>query len=294
MQAIRSLARDHDSPSTVDIRYPVCDSAVTRRGTDAQKYTRWCDRYRTECVPDLRSPALLEHWRRHKGDAVMITSLDHPLVTALEEAAHGRFPEPDGAAVVGGPIPGPCDSVAFFADHIVVAADVSESWVQEQFDRYQSNRSPEDPATGLAVFLGAFSAKLGNPAISANLLTVSPYRADYLHGTLEPGGEADPGWAAYHTEVRCHRYVGAANSGVIAIGRGPGQRWDVHLRIDESDRSGGGAAQELLTAAKTIVPDRGLLFGSAPLHDPRLLRIGMSSGFRAVCTEVLFLTRPTA
>jgi hypothetical protein len=194
--------------------------------------------------------------------------------------------------VVGGPVPGPCDSVALFADHVVVAADVSESWVLEHFAPQQLSRPPEDSSTGFAVFLAALAERLGNPPISASLLTVSPYRAEYLHGTLEPGGEADPKWAAYHTEVQCHRYRGAATSGVIAIGRGPGGRWDVHLRIDESDGSGSGAAHELLTAAKTVVPDRGLLFGSAPLHDPRLLRIGMSSGFRPVCTEVLFLTRP--
>jgi hypothetical protein len=115
---------------------------------------------------------------------------------------------------------------------------------------------------------------------------------EYLHGRLEAGGEPDPDWAAYHTEVQCHRYRGAGTSGVIAIGRGPGNRWDVHLRVDESGGAGGKAAQELLIAAKTIVPDRGLLFGSAPLHDPRLLRIGLSAGFRPVCTEVLFLTRP--
>jgi hypothetical protein len=222
----------------------------------------------------------------------MTTALDHPLATALYEAAHGRFPKPDRRAVAAGPVAGPCDSVAFFADHVVVAADVSDSWVSEHFDG-QMHRA-EDPSSGFAAFLGALAERLGNPPISANLLTASPYRMEYLHGTLEPGGEADPGWAAYHTEVQCRHYRGAGTSGVIAIGRGPGHRWDVHLRIEESAGGGSGAAQELLTAAKTIVPNRGLLFGSAPLHDPRLLRIGLSAGFRPVCTEVLFLTRPRA
>lgn len=219
----------------------------------------------------------------------MSVALDHPLTRTLLDAAHGEFPPPDGVATSVGVLPGPCDAVAFFAQHVMVAADVGQDWVDEHLAGRIGVEST-DPSGGLGGFLGALHQKLGGPPLYASLLTSAPHRPGYLHGKVEPGDEPEPGWAAYRTDVQCYRYRGLGASGAFAIGRGPGDRWDVHIRVDEG--SGGRVGRELLSAAKTVIPERGTLFGSAPLHDARVLRTLLASGFQPICTEVLLLTRP--
>jgi hypothetical protein len=219
----------------------------------------------------------------------MSVVLDHPLARTLDEAAHGDFPAADGVVASVGALPGPCDAVAFFADHVLVAAAVEQDWVDGHLAERPAVGST-DPSGGLGLFLAALSERLGRPPMYASLLTSAPHRSGYLHGRVEPGGEPEPGWAAYRTDVRCYRYRGLGASGAFAIGRGPGDRWDVHIRVDEG--SGGRVGRELLSAAKTVIPERGMLFGSAPLHDARVLRTLLASGFQPICTEVLLLTRP--
>jgi hypothetical protein len=221
----------------------------------------------------------------------MTTAFDHPLARALRDAAHGRFPPTDGKAEVGPAPPGPCDSVAFFSDHLVVAADVDQDWVREQYERLL-NRPPHDPTGGLSGFFSAFSERLGNPPTMAVLLSVAPYRPAFLPGKIEPGGEVDAEWTAYRHDIRTFQYSSAAVEGTIAIGRGPAERWEVQLLIRRAEERGGNAARQMLTAAKTLVPDCGLLFGPTPLHDLQVLRRGLRAEFLPICTEMFFLTRP--
>jgi len=219
----------------------------------------------------------------------MTTALDHPFTKTVYDAGLGHFPPADRGAEVGPALPGPCDAVCFFAEHVVLAADVSQDWVRGQLTDLGGDE--RDPATGLGRFIGALAAQLGHPPVSASLLSVAPYQAAFLHGKIEPGGQADVAWAAYREDVRAYRYTGVGGvEGTFALGRGPGGRWDVFLRVDEQ-AGGGRASRELLTAARTIVPEHTLLFASAPLHHIRVLRAVLGSGFRPLCTEVLLLTR---
>jgi hypothetical protein len=222
----------------------------------------------------------------------MTTTLENRLGKALREAGLGRFPEPDGRAEFLPPLPGPCDAVTFFVRHLIVAADVPEEWAFDQLARSMANRPFTDTYSGLNLFVDAMIERLGNPSQYASILTVAAYRPAYGRGKIEKGGEADPGWAAYRTQVQSYRYRSQGTLATFAIGRGPGDRWDVYLRVDEHTESSSQASREVLIAAKTLVPDRGLLFGSAPLHNPRILRTLLSSGFLPICTEVLLLTRP--
>ena len=222
----------------------------------------------------------------------MTTAIDHPFSRILRDAADGTFPPVERRAEVVGALPGPCDAVAFLPGNVVVAADVDEGWLAEAL-AYQKDRPVDDPSTGLGVFLGALAAQLGNPPMYASVLAVAPHRAALLRGKLtEVAGEADPGWAAYRRDVRSYRYAGSNTKGHIDIGRGPGDRRDVYVRVDSSRQGGGGPSRELLATALTMVKPGQQLFGSAPVHDVRALRTMLAGGFTPICTEVLFLTRP--
>jgi hypothetical protein len=221
----------------------------------------------------------------------MSVSLDHHALTdVLRDAARGEFPPTDGRALALGAPPGPCDSVTFFANHVLVAADVEQEWVDEHYVD-TAGLGGADPSGGPGRFLGALARRLGAPPAYASTLLAAPPKTGYLHGRITEGGEPDAGWARYRSDVRCYSYSAPGAAGAFALGQGPGGRWEVFFRVDEGP--GGRVGRELLSAAKTVVPDKGVLYGSAPLHDPRVARIAIASGFQPICTEVLFLTRPS-
>jgi hypothetical protein len=222
----------------------------------------------------------------------MTTALRHPLSRAIHEAALGRFPAAEETTVEVGPaLSGPCDSLALFSGQVVVAAGLDPDWVRETYQR-TVGQVRYDRSAGLGAFVAEVTRALDGPPTLAAVLAVAPYRPALLPGTLEPGGEVDADWMAYHNDVRVFQYRSSAVEGTIAIGRGPGERWDVHLFIARSDGQRGNGARQLLSAAKTMVPDRGHLFGMAPLHRPEILRRALRSDFLPICTEILFLTRP--
>lgn len=217
-------------------------------------------------------------------------AVDHPFVTALRDAALGRFPDDDGRTEVAGALPGPCDAVAFFARHTIVAADIEPDWVRAQA-AHQIGSDGEDPSTELVSFLTAMRQRLADPPTYASVVTVAHHRAAVLRGELVEVDEPEPGWGSYRRDVRSFRYRNAGTDGAIFLGRGPGDRMDVFVRLNNPGRGGGGPSRELLAAALTLIPRGEVLFGSAPIHDTRALRTMLAGGFTPICTEALFLTR---
>lgn len=220
-------------------------------------------------------------------------TMTHPFVRRIQDATRGEFSDVDGDGVVevGPPLDGPCDAVAFFPGRIVVAADVDEAWAAEQLAR-QGDRRPDDPSTGLGHFVAALAERLGNPPTYASVLTAAPHRAAMVQGKFKRRGEPDPGWAAYRTGISSYHYDSPSVTGRVDVGRGPADRWEMYVRVDREARGGGGGSRQLLTAALTLVPKGEELYGAAPVHDIRALRTMLAGGFRPICTEVLFLTRP--
>jgi hypothetical protein len=209
----------------------------------------------------------------------------------IREAGLGDFPARDHRPEVSPALPGPCDAVAFFSDHVVVAADVTEDWVSEQ-DVVSRGRPVNDASTGFGLFLSALSERLGNPPMAVSSLLAAPYKPAYVHGDYKPGGDVDPDWSAYRTGVRSYRYRGTGVRGVFALAQGPGGRWEAYVRVDEDSGFPASVSRDMLSAARSLSPDRELLFASAPLHDPRVIRAAVGGGFLPICTEALLLTRP--
>jgi hypothetical protein len=214
----------------------------------------------------------------------------HLLATTLQAAARGTFPPYDGRTEVGGALPGPCDAVAFFPGHTVVAADVEPAWVEEALAGHADH--PEDPTTGLGVFVAALTERLGNPATYAAIVGVQPSRAAMLRGRIVHSGDPDPGWSAYRTDVLSYHYRSGNTEGYLDLGRGPGARLDVYARLERAHSEGGGPRRELLAAAMSLATGDEQVFASAPLHDVFALRTLIEGGFTPVCTEIQFLTRP--
>lgn len=218
-------------------------------------------------------------------------STTNPLVDRIQQATSGDLPDGDRMIEVGPALDGPCDAVAFLPGRIVVAADVDEDWVSERLHSQQDGR-PEDRSSGLGRFVAAMVERLDRPAAYASVLTAAPHRAAMVRGSFTRSGAPDRGWVPYRTDVMSYRFDNQGVVGAVDIGRGPGGRWDTFVRVDHDARSGDGDSRQVLAAALTLVSKGEYLYGSAPVHDIRALRTMLAGGFRPICTEVLFLTRP--
>ncbi len=218
----------------------------------------------------------------------MSTTFDHPLKHIFDQAALGSYPVPDGSIDVLGPLDGPCDSITVFAGHVVIAADVSEQWVR---DHTPQRWDPDVADLGNAITRLVFdmAEQLGAAVAAPSTLCVASHQAAIVHGELTPGGQPNRDWAAYRRNIQSHRYTSIAGDGTISIGTGPAGRSDLYIEVDHaSTNSPGRTSRELLRTAKSLVPAGTGLFGTAQLHDIRVLRAVISARFEPVALEILF------
>jgi GNAT superfamily N-acetyltransferase len=76
-------------------------------------------------------------------------------------------------------------------------------------------------------------------------------------------------------------------AGVLVLGRGLADRWEVSMQVDPSAR-GRGLGTALITAAPALVPDGGPLWAQVATANIASLRAFLAAGYRPVCAEVLF------
>ncbi|MGQ0481950.1 MAG: hypothetical protein ACT4O0_13145 [Pseudonocardia sp.] len=221
----------------------------------------------------------------------MSTTLDHPLSTVFHDASMGAFPSQDGSIDVYQPMPGPCDAFELFSGHLIVASQMPESQVRDLLPKRWTDQDADLGSHVMSLATGMYQA-LGQPLTSESILCSAPHTASWLHGRLVEGGRPSEIWSAFRQDIRSYRYESSLEgSGTIGIGVGPGGRHDVYIETDDVGSAASRASRELLKAAKTLVPAGSSLFGSAPVHDPRVLRTLLNAGFRPLATEVLFKVR---
>jgi hypothetical protein len=214
------------------------------------------------------------------------TTPEHPLTGLLRAAARRGLPPVDPTIAVCPAPPGPCAVAVALGGLSVVAADVPREWVIEN--------APTGPGAAVSPRLvEGLATRLGMPAPPVHVLLAArkPPQAG-PRAALWPGGRVRPEWAAHRTDVVSYA---DAEGNVIAIGRGPGGRWDLSVELEGADRPWLRAStvvqgRELLEAARTVAP--GDLFASVPAHDATSLRTYLCGGFRVIGAEALFLTRP--
>ncbi|MEU7554170.1 GNAT family N-acetyltransferase [Streptomyces sp. NPDC044571] len=210
---------------------------------------------------------------------------DATLGAILDAAAAGRFPPPDGDTTVV-PQPSPRDAgVIAFTAHSVVFTDEDPDWVRSTLAAVDCDALA---ATMHPRFLGALLDRTGRATDTVDLLTV----ADPLPGgpALELREIADPD----HPRVRRARRrrsdvrVWAADGGVLVLGRGVADRWEVAVEVDEAVRHRG-LGRDLARAARHLVPDGEPVWSQQAAGNARSIRAFQAAGFRPVGSEALLL-----
>lgn len=208
------------------------------------------------------------------------------LLALLHQASSGSFPT-DGGAVEVLPSPsGACDAVVALTGHSVVAARVTEHWVQE--------RVPRDDLTGpmRADFVAALAEELGTNPGSIDVLLAAPRLDSPPPVELFEVGHGDARTAQarhYRTEVRS--YADRDSSGIVNLGRGLDGRLDLSIELPPEVRSFG-RGRKIIEAARTLVPPSEFVFASIAPGNARCLRAALAAGFAPIGSEVLFLVRP--
>lgn len=166
----------------------------------------------------------------------------------------------------------------------VVAADVDPGWVAEQIAR-----DPLAAPLG-ARFLTALGDRIGVEPCVVDAVLVAPPAAE---GAGVPLRELPLG-ATEHPRVQralAHRrdvrvWTTPDGGGLLAIGRGVADRWEVSVEVDPALRTRG-LGTALVAAAPALVPGEPLWAQVAPANTASL-RAFLAAGYRPVGAEVLF------
>ena len=182
-------------------------------------------------------------------------------------------PSPSGAAV------------AAFTGHVVVAADITRPWL----DAWVSGDdfcAPIGPP-----FLGALEDLLG---LHAGNLDVT-LRGDPLRGP--PPIALTPVSAHDHPRVvRAHRFrsdvrVWSADPGLLIVGRGLGDRWEVAFEVPEPSRNRG-RGRALAAAARHLIPEPRPLWAQCAPGNAASLRALLAAGYKPAGAEVILTPFP--
>jgi len=208
--------------------------------------------------------------------------IDHPLAHALARAAYGTFPPADGVVEVHPAAGDRVGVVAAFTGHFVIAADADPAEVEARA-----------PTGEFSIPLsGSFLAWLGE------VIGATPGVHDVVLATLGVGGGAadwlEPSSDVSHPRVeRARRYRSdvnvwtAAEGGVVTVGRGLCDRWEVAFEVDRDARNAG-LGRRLVAAARALLPAGEPMFAQVAPGNAASLRTMTAAGFQPIGAEVLF------
>jgi GNAT superfamily N-acetyltransferase len=167
--------------------------------------------------------------------------MDHPLAALLAEVAQGRHPPADGKVTVMRPPDERLSGVLAFTAHHVVVADVSPDWVRTRL-RPGDLSAPLNPP-----FLAALSEHIGRTVSSIDAVMVAPAAAGAAPVDLR---SVEPVPHPYRTELRSW----ICDGGVVTLGRGLANRWEVAVEVQRRAR-GHGLGRALFAAARHLAAD---------------------------------------
>lgn len=207
----------------------------------------------------------------------------HPLAVLLDEAAHGRFPAPDGAVRVLPPLPGGLDALVSFTGTFALAGGLSQAEVDEHVPR------------------GDFSIPMSAASVRwlAERLSARPATLDAVLVALSPGSDTSDLVEAelsdhprvqrarrYRRDVRA--YASADGSGVVVLGRGITGRWEIAFEVDD-DARGSGRGRSLAAAGVALLPVGTPVWAQVAPGNAASLRAVLAAGFLPVGAEILFV-----
>jgi GNAT superfamily N-acetyltransferase len=201
----------------------------------------------------------------------------------LEDAARGRFPAFDFAVEVVDPPPGPFDVLVGFTGHYVLAGPVTTEEVQAQLPEGDLTAPVRPPfltwlgqrlGTGAGILDGVLTA-LGTGRGAESLVSVADL------------AEHPRAAAASRQRSGVDVYSDAARSGVVTLGRGLVDRWEVSIELDPAAR-GQGQGRALLADALGLVPSGDAVFAQVSPGNAASLRSFTAAGFSPIGCEILF------
>lgn len=198
----------------------------------------------------------------------------------LASAAAGAFPPPDGSVTVMPPAHGVHAVVAFSAHSLLLTDRTQEEVDSRGLDAYGGSMHP-DHQRWLA----------GHRQIGS-LDVVLARRATGDHTDAAPSVEID------HPRVRraeLHRRdvrVATNDHGLVTIGRGLVDRWEISVELFDGVPHGRGAGRALIDTGLAMVPDGDWLWAQVAAGNTASLRAFLAAGFVPVCSEVLFSAHP--
>jgi hypothetical protein len=211
------------------------------------------------------------------------------LLEILADAARGAFPEPDGSIelLVGEPA-GAKAVVLGFSAHLVIAADIDNTWV---FDWFKPGDFSSWLAPGTMMWLASEVGATPRPQ-DALFCRISDGTGvpDWLHSA--PSLEHPR--VQRSTQYRSDDAVFATDdgAGVLIIGRGVAGRWELGFEVD-SDARGSGLGRRLAAAAAHIVPAGEAVWAQVAPGNASSMRSIIAAGYQPIGSEVLFVAHDT-
>ncbi len=205
--------------------------------------------------------------------------LDHPLGRILHDAANGTFPPADGSVRVvppGGP--GDMEAIVELTGTAFVATTLSEDEVLgPDVDGFGGVVHPDVQRrlAGPNGWIGAHDMTLVRRGTGDATLPARPDLAD--HPRIVFGGN--------------HRRVDLVHGderGVVGVGRGLCDRWEVGLELAEDTPAGRGHGRELVRQAVGLVPEGEWLFAEIAPGNAASVRAFLAVGFVPIGAQVRY------
>lgn len=203
-----------------------------------------------------------------------MTTSPHPLADVLRAAAEGRFPAADGTVQVLAPF-GEVHAVVAFSAHSLLLTDHSPAEVAERgIDAYGGALHP-DHQLWMAGSLHIGSIDVVLAARAGGITGLGPI--DSAHPRAE--------------RARLHRrnvQVLGDEHGLVTVGRGLVDRWEISVELFDSVEHGRGAGRALVTAGLAAAPAGEWVWAQVAAGNTASLRAFLAAGFTPICSEVLF------
>jgi RimJ/RimL family protein N-acetyltransferase len=210
----------------------------------------------------------------------------HPLAVLLDEAAHGRFPEPDGAVRVLPPLPGGLDALVSFTGTFALAGALSQAEVDARVPRGDFSIPMS------AAFVQWVSERLGARAATHDAVLVAVSTGGPPPGLVEVAELDHPRVQRalrYRRDVRA--YETEDRRGVVVLGRGITGRWELAFEVADSAR-GSGLGRALAAGGVRLLPEGTPVWAQVAPGNAASLRAVIGAGFRPVGAEILFVREP--
>jgi len=171
-----------------------------------------------------------------------------------------------------------------FTGHVVVAADVSRPWLEAWV------HGNDFSAPTSAPFLCALEVLLRRRAGGVDAILLGEPLPGPPPIPLTPVAAHDHPRVARAHRFRSDVHVWSADPGLLILGRGLGDRWEVAFEVPEPSRNQG-RGRALAAAARHLIPEPRPLWAQCAPGNAASLRALLAAGYKPVGSEVI-LTSP--